>query len=440
MERQGLVVRKVSPGSIAHQLGVEPGDRVVRINGRPVRDIIDYRFYACAEKLAVNLLKRSGESWLLDIEKDFEDDLGLAFTAGFSGRIKRCQNRCIFCFLDQMPGGMRKSLYFNDDDYRLSFTAGNFVTLTNVSPRDLERIREQRLSPLYVSVHATNPAVRKKMLSNKRAGEIMDQLRFLARAGITVHAQAVMCPGINDGPELARTIEDLTGLWPAVSSLAVVPVGLTRYREGLYPLRPYLPGEAKGIISLVQKWQRTCRSLFGNPFVFAADEFYFLAGETFPPARDYAGFPQRENGIGLVRLFFQEWAAAVRRLPPRLDRPKKVTVATGVLGARVLAKAVGRLNAIENLQVQLIGITNRFFGETVTVAGLLTGQDLLAALKGRDLGDFVVIPAVMLQEEDLFLDDLSLAELSRLLGVPVQKAKGPGELCRLLTENSPGGG
>ena len=174
MERQGLVVRQVSPGSIAHQLGVEPGDRVVRINGRPVRDIIDYRFYACAEKLAVNLLKRSGESWLLDIEKDFEDDLGLAFTAGFSGRIKRCQNRCIFCFLDQMPGGMRKSLYFNDDDYRLSFTAGNFVTLTNVSPRDLERIREQRLSPLYVSVHATNPAVRKKMLSNKRAGEIMD--------------------------------------------------------------------------------------------------------------------------------------------------------------------------------------------------------------------------------------------------------------------------
>lgn len=434
MSKQGLVVERVSPGSIAHRMGVEPGDRVLKINGRPVRDLIDYRFYTCGERLQVDLRKHGGQNWLLDVEKDYEDDLGLVFSGSALGRIRRCRNRCIFCFLDQMPKGLRASLYFNDDDYRLSFTEGNFVTLTNVTRADLERIAEQRLSPLYVSVHTTNPALREKMLNNRRAGKIMEQLGFLARSGITVHAQAVLCPEINDGAELDRTIGDLAALWPAVRSLAVVPVGLTRYREGLFPLRTYTREEAGKVISLVRSWQRSCRAHFGNPFVFAADEFYLLAGEKLPPARDYAGFPQVENGVGLVRLFFLEWAGAAKRLPSSCFKPKRAAVVTGVLGEQVLKPVVKRLNAIENLEVQLIGLASRFFGGKVTVAGLLTGEDLIAGLTGRDLGELVVVPAVCLRGgDDLFLDGLSLAELSRYLGVPAVKAKGPAELCRLLT-------
>ncbi|MEW5899246.1 MAG: DUF512 domain-containing protein [Bacillota bacterium] len=432
MIQNGLPVEKVAAGGIAHQLGVEPGDRIVEINGQPVRDIVDYRFLSCGEKLNILVVKPGGESWLLDIEKDYEDSLGLEFGPRELGRIKRCRNRCIFCFLDQMPRGLRSTLYFNDDDYRLSFTQGNFITLTNVRREDLERIAGQRLSPLYISVHTTNPVLREKMLNNPRAGKIMEQLRFLAGAGIEMHAQAVLCPGINDGPELARTISDLYSLWPAVRSLAAVPVGLTRYRDKLYPLRIYNKEEAREITGLIRKWQRACRRRGGRPFVFAADEFYLLAGEPVPPAKDYAGFPQLENGVGLVRLFWDEWAAAAKKLPAGLARPRKVTVATGKLGEEILKPVVGRLNEIENLEVQLIGVTNRFFGETVTVAGLLTAQDLLAGLAGRKLGDLLIIPAVMLREkDDVFLDGLTLPELARRLGVPAAKAGGPRELCRL---------
>jgi len=433
MIQKGLVVEKVSAGGIAHRLGVEPGDQVVEINGQPVRDIIDYRFLSCAEKLNVLVVKAGGESWLLDIEKEYEDDLGLTFGARELGRgFKRCRNKCVFCFLNQMPGGLRRSLYLNDDDYRLSFLHGNFITLTNVRQEDLERIANQRLSPLYISVHTTNPALREKMLNNRRAGKIMEQLRYLAGAGIKMHAQAVLCPGINDGPELARTIDDLCGFWPAVRSLAAVPVGLTRYRDKLYPLRVYNQEEAREITGLVRKWQRVCRRRVNNPFVFAADEFYLLAKEPVPPAKDYAGFPQLENGVGLVRLFQDEWAAAAKKLPAGLKRPRKVTVVTGELGMEILKPVVRRLNEIENLEVQLIGVTNRFFGETVTVAGLLTAQDVLAALAGRALGDLLIVPAVMLREkDDLFLDGPALGELARRLGVPAAKAKGAQELCRL---------
>lgn len=434
MIQEGLTVEKVSPGGIAHQLGVEPGDRVIRINGQPVRDIIDYRFLSCSEKLNVLLVKAGGEKWLLAVEKDYEEGLGVEFGPNELGRIRRCRNRCIFCFLDQMPKGMRDTLYFNDDDYRLSFIQGNFVTLTNVTGRDLERIAGQRLSPLYISVHATNPVLRAKMLNNPRAKKIMEQLAYLAGAGIQMHTQVVLCPGINDGPELARTIGDLYGLWPAVRSVAVVPVGLTRYRNDLYPLRTYTKQEAQKVIALVKKWQRACRRRGGNPFVFAGDEFYLLAGEPIPPAKDYAGFPQAENGIGLVRLFLDEWAKAAGKLPARLPAPRKVTLVTGKLGEQVLKPVAERLNKMENLTVRLVGITNRFFGEKVTVAGLLTARDLLSALAGRDPGDLLIIPAVMLREEDgLFLDDVPFLEFARRLGFPVAKARGPEELCRQLT-------
>lgn len=438
--QEGLTIEKVFPGGIAHQLGVAPGDRIVRINGQPVRDIIDYRFLCCSQKLNILLAKPGDENWLLDIEKDFEDDLGLAFGPNELGRVRRCRNKCVFCFLDQMPPGMRKTLYFNDDDYRLSFTRGNFITLTNVRRPDLERIAAQRLSPLYISVHATNPVLRAKMMGNPRAQKIIAQLNYLARAGITMHAQAVLCPGINDGPELARTIGDLFGLWPAARSLAVVPVGLTRYRDNLYPLRTYNKEEAQKVITLVEKWQRACRKKCGYPFVFASDEFYLLAGEPVPSAREYADFPQVENGVGLVRRFFDEWVRVAKKLPSGLLYPRKVTIATGKLGAQVLEPILSGLNRVENLEVQLIGVTNRFFGEKVTVAGLLTAADLLSALAGKDLGELLIIPAVMLREEDdLFLDDVLLGEFARRLGAPVAKAKGPAELCRLAVNYSAAG-
>lgn len=437
MAREGLRVEKVSFASIAYQMGVEPGDRIVGINGQPVRDIIDYRFFSSGEKLNILLVKASGENWLLDVEKDCEDNLGMEFGPGELPRLQRCQNKCIFCFLEQMPKGMRSTLYFNDDDYRLSFTQGNFVTLTNVHRQDLGRIARQRLSPLYISVHTTNPVLREKMLNNRRAQKIMEQLTYLARAGIQMHTQVVLCLGINDGPELSRTIGDLYGLWPAVRSLAVVPVGLTRYRHKLYPLRSYNQEQAREVIVLVRKWQRFCRRRGGNPFVFAGDEFYLLAGEHIPKAQSYAGFPQVENGVGLVRTFFDEWTKVANKLPAGLPYPRKVTIATGQLGEQVLQTVVKRFNEVKNLKVQLVGVANRFFGGKVTVAGLLTAKDLLSALTGKDLGDLLVIPAIALRsEDDIFLDDLSFGEFARRLRLPVAKAKGPVELCRLVSNES----
>jgi len=427
------MVDKVFPGGIAGQLGVEPGDRIVRINGQPVRDILDYRFLIADEKIEISLVKTSGKSWLLDIEKDFEDNLGLELNSNELGRIMRCQNKCIFCFLAQMPPGMRETLYFNDDDYRLSFTQGNFITLTNTARRDLERIARQHLSPLYVSVHTTNPVLRVEMLRNPQAGKIMEQLTYLAGAGVQMHTQVVLCPGINDGQELERTISDLSGLWPAVCSLAVVPVGLTRFRSELDSLGTYSPPEAGQIIREVEKWQRVCRRRHDYPFVYAGDEFYILADVPIPPAKNYADFPQLENGVGLVRLFLDEWNRLVKKLPSALENPKKATIATGRSAERVLKPVVKRLNGIKNLEVQLVGVDNIFFGGQVTVAGLLTSADILGALKPLDLGELLVIPAVALHEEkQVFLDGMPVEELGRCLGVKVAGAKGPGDLCRLL--------
>jgi putative radical SAM enzyme (TIGR03279 family) len=434
MARQsGMIIAGVISGGIAHQMGIEPGDRIIMINDRPVKDIIDYRFLTCDQKLAVLLIKRNGERWILDIEKEFEEDLGVDFWQDGLGRIRRCRNSCIFCFLAQMPGGMRKTLYFNDDDYRLSFIHGNFITLTNVSRQDLERIVTQRLAPLYISVHTTNPILREKMLNNRQAERIMEQLSFLARGNIQIHTQVVLCPEINDGPELERTISDLYSLWPAVRSLALVPVGLTRYRESLFPLRAFNREEARKVLTLVEKRQNMYRRQSGYPFVFASDEIYFLAGVPVPDQEHYGDFPQTENGVGLVRLFLDEWMEVAESLPEGIDSPRKVIIVTGVSGERVLSPVVERLNRVRNLKAMLCGIVNRFWGEKVTVAGLLTAGDLYDALVGSDLGDLVVIPSVMLKSADLvFLDDLRVSELSHRLGVPVAVVNGPRELAAVV--------
>lgn len=432
MEDRGLLIAHVAPGSIAAEMELAPGDRLISINGTQVRDFIDLRFLETEENLSIEVITAGGEEWVLEVEKDYDQDLGLEFADGGFGHTKRCSNRCVFCFVDQMPPAMRKSLYIKDDDYRLSFWSGNFITLTNAGEQDLERIARQRLSPLFISVHTTNPGLRAFMLGNKRAGLIMEQLRFLASAGIEMHAQIVLCPGINDGRELENTVADLAGLWPSVSSLAVVPVGLTQFRDSSYPLRTVTPAEAKQVVKWVTLKQDEYLKSLDNPFVFVSDEFYLLAGEQVPPSELYAGFPQLENGVGLVRLFWEEWEEVEQDLPLEVE-PHEVSIATGVLGAMIMRQVAARLNKIKGLKVHLKTIENQFFGQRVTVTGLITGQDLINQIDSRMIGDLLVLPAVMLkQEEHLFLDDLTVADVAEQLKTRVAVVKGPRQLVDVL--------
>lgn len=433
MRDRGLIITSVADNSIADELRLQPGDVLLQINGQEITDILDYQYLIADENLQVLVQKYNEEHWLLEIEKDYDENLGLAFQDGGWGSTRRCGNKCIFCFVDQMPRQMRPTLYIKDDDYRLSFAQGNFITLTNIGPPELERIAQMRLSPLYISVHTTNPALRRQMMGNPRAAQVMDQLRYLAEAGIRMHTQVVLCPGINDGAELSRTISDLGELWPAVRSLAVVPVGLTAHRRGLFSLRSYNEPEARNVLQEVQRWQKVFASEYKYPLVFASDEFYLLAGIPVPPAENYGGFPQTENGVGLVRLFMDEWRQSAGKLPERIEYPVNCSLVTGKLAGPVLAPVVAGLNRIDGLQAELHVLENVFFGKTATVAGLLTGQDLLAGLAGRDLGDRLFIPAVTLRDGDhVFLDDITLEELSSRLKVPVSPVDGPDELVRTL--------
>ncbi|HBX24318.1 MAG TPA: radical SAM protein [Desulfotomaculum sp.] len=431
MQTPGLVVKDVDLDSIAAELGVEQGDTILQVNGTDIEDIIDYKFYCADENLQVLVQKNNGEQWLLEIEKDFDETLGVNFDSEGIGRTRRCQNKCIFCFVDQMPAKMRPSLYVKDDDYRLSFAQGNFITLTNTGTAELDRIARMRMSPMYVSIHTTNPDLRPKMMGHARAGRVMDQLQFLAQAGIEMHTQAVLCPGINDGDELERTIGDLGSLWPAVRSLAVVPVGLTAYRRGLFHLRPYQPEEARAVVDQVHRWQKIFQSQYEYPLVFASDEFYLTAGVTVPSAARYGGFPQTENGVGLVRLFKDQWSRARRQLPGAVTKPLRLAVVTGSLAGPLLQQVVDELNCIDEVEAVLYVLKNNFFGHNVTVAGLLTGQDLIDGLTGHELGDKVFIPSVMLREgESTFLDDVTVEELSRRFGVPVIPVDGPKDIVR----------
>jgi len=435
VEQLGLRIFRVEPGSIAGELELEPGDRIIKINGEPIRDFIDFRFQEAGEYLNVTVKKQNGDYWELDIEKDHDERLGIDFGRHGFGRIIHCSNKCLFCFVDQMPPTMRKTLYVKDDDYRLSFWNGNFITLTNLGNSELQRIARQRLSPLYISVHTTNTELRERMLGNKRAGLVMEQLKYLAAAGIEMHTQVVLCPGLNDGKELARTAEDLASLWPAVKSMAVVPVGLTRFRQNCYPLRVFSHDEAAKLVQWVGLKQDEYLSRLGNPFIFASDEFYLLSGEQIPPAQRYAGFPQMENGVGLVRLFTDEWEKVKSRLPKEVPS-LKVTLATGVLGEKILKPVAARLNAVKGLDVSIKVIKNRFFGEQITVAGLITGRDLITQLEQGKIGDLLVLPAVMLKKDEaVFLDDLTLNDLARHLKTPVVVAEGPQQLVEIITSD-----
>jgi putative radical SAM enzyme (TIGR03279 family) len=433
------VIMNVTPGSVADRAGLKPGDKLMAVNGQPVRDDLDFQFLTADEDLDLNVVHANGQSSVLNLHKEFDAELGLDFggKATYDG-IYTCHNNCIFCFVHQQPRGMRPTLTLMDDDFRLSFMHGNFITLVGMAEEQWDRIFEQKLSPLYISVQATDDDLRAFLLGTDKARGIMKQLGELAEGGIQFHTQVVSCPGLNDGPHLDRTVTDLTSLGDAVLSISVVPVGLTKYREGLYPVRRYTAEESGVMIDQIEAWQRKLRPEFGTVLVHASDEWYVMAGREVPPADVYEDYGQLENGVGMIRLFLEQMKMTTDRLPEALPAPRKITVATGVLATETLQRAAAWLMAhVQHLTVEVVTIQNEFYG-TTTVAGLLTGQDIVRQLRprGEGLGDMVVLPAVAFRETDgRSLDNLPLEEISVLLGgVPVAIAGTPAELADKATD------
>lgn len=430
--RPALVTR-VLPDSIAAEIGFEPGDRVVKINGQRPRDLIDYQFLCTDEELTLEVLDAAGKTHTLEIEKDYDDDLGLEFeTALFDGLIQ-CNNHCPFCFIDQKPPGMRQTLYLKDDDYRLSFLYGSYLTLTNLTQKDWDRIAQMRLSPLYISVHATDPAVRVRLLKNPRAAQILEQLAWFRSHQLQVHIQVVLCPGINDGEHLQRTLLDLAkfhrGEIPTVASVAVVPVGLTRFRPPEDELVPVTPAKAREVITQVQALQTQFRQQLGSTFAWLADEWFLIAGQELPSESDYEDYPQIGNGVGSIRQFLQQFTIAAQQLPAQLSAPRTLTWVVGNAVELAFQPVVQRLNQVQGLTLNLVAIASDYWGQTMTVTGLLTGQDILPALQSRDLGDGVLIPAVMLKDEETrFLDDWTLTDLATTLNTTIWKVGGLDEL------------
>lgn len=430
------VIASVAAGSLAERLGLAPADKVRRVNGRRIHDIIELSFALAGEKVVLEVEKANGRTVRYNIEKDYDENLGLEFESAVFDAIRPCANRCVFCFVDQMPAGLRSSLYVKDDDYRLSFLFGNFVTLTNFGLADLSRVARLHLSPLYVSVHTTDSELRQRMMGNARAGEIMMQLRQLAEKGIDMHTQVVLCPSLNDGAYLDQTIADLRSLWPHVQSVAVVPVGLTRYRDNCPPIAAFTMSEAETVLQQVSRWQERLQQEIGTRFVYLADEFYIQAGWDIPPYEAYEGFPQLENGVGLVRSFLQEWAA---NTPPRrrvYEQPLRLTVVCGVSAAPFIEHLVAAVQEL-NLTVRVLPVENRFFGSTITVTGLLTGRDIIAAVADADAdgGDGLILPGVALRSgENVFLDGLTPDDVARAVHRPVRVAHGAAALRSLLAD------
>lgn len=412
-------VEKKSP---AARHGICAGETLVAINGHPIRDVLDYRFYETESELTVRVANACGVQREVHLHKSQYAFLGLEFETYLMDQQRRCRNNCVFCFIDQMPPGMRESLYFKDDDDRLSFLFGNYITLTNLTQEEVNRIIAMHISPINVSVHTTNPELRVKMMGNRFAGQALDYLYQLAAHGTKINTQLVLCPGLNDGKELERSLHDLKKLAPAVQSIAAVPVGLTKYREGLPNLQPFDKESAKRVIDTIEAFAEECRAEFGTGLAYAADEFYLKAERPLPPEEKYDGYPQLENGVGsitLLRTQVLELLTDVSQIV--LQNPRRVSVVTGEAAAPLLRELTEQAQKhCPQLCCTVHAIQNVFFGEQITVAGLITGGDILQQLAGKDLGDEVLLPSVMLRREgDLFLDDISLAEIEEKLGVPV---------------------
>lgn len=431
------LITKVLPNSIAAEIGFEAGDRLVSINGDRPRDLIDYKFLCADEFLEIEVLDTKGKTHQVEIEKDYDEDLGLEFETALFDNLIQCNNRCPFCFIDQQPPGKRQSLYLKDDDYRLSFLYGSYLTLTNLTQREWDRIEQMRLSPLYVSVHATEAEVRIRLLKNKRAGQILDQLKWFKKRRLQIHAQVVVCPGINDGVHLETTLRDLakfhTGDVPAVASVAVVPVGLTRFRPAEDELTSVTPEKAGEVISQVQKLQAEFSQKLKSNCVWLADEWFLIAGEELPPESHYEDYPQIDNGVGSIRLFLKKFEEAAKNLPPQVSPARKFTWVVGNAVELAFQPILERLNQVKGLQVNMAAFPSRYWGQSISVTGLLTGQDLLENLQGKDLGDGILLPALMLKHGDTkFLDDMTVEEVAEKLGTrifPVSGVEGLIEGC-----------
>ena len=427
------VIKEVYPGSIAEEMEIEPGDVLLSINNEEIGDVFDYRYLIKDEYVEALIRKPDGEEWLLEIDKEYDDDLGLEFENSLMSDYRSCSNKCIFCFIDQMPPGMRETLYFKDDDSRLSFLQGNYITLTNMKERDIERIIRMQLAPINISVQTTNPELRCKMLHNRFAGETLKYMQMLYDGHVEMNGQVVCCKGVNDGEELVRTLDDLAGFLPFLRSVSVVPAGITKYRDGLFPIGLFTAGEAGEVIDMIESRQQGYFEEYGLHFIHASDEWYITAGRDFPEEERYDGYIQLENGVGMMRLFINEFNEAFEALlgspeyetlAETLDRT--LTIATGKLtGPTIRGFAEQLMRAFPRLHIHVYDIRNDFFGETITVSGLVTGQDLIRQLKerreaGEDLGGALHIQSNMLRVgEQVFLDDVTVQDVERELNMRV---------------------
>ncbi|MBO4457551.1 MAG: DUF512 domain-containing protein [Butyrivibrio sp.] len=440
--KNGHLIGKVEEDSIAEELNIEPGDRLLMINDQEIKDIFDYQYLVQDEHLEVLIVKQDGEEWILDIDKEFDEDLGIEFDNGLMDNYRSCSNKCIFCFIDQMPKGMRDTLYFKDDDSRLSFLQGNYVTLTNMSDSDIDRILKYHLSPINVSFQTTNPELRCKMLGNRFAGEALKKVDRLCApgTGIELNGQIVLCKGVNDGAELERSISDMTKYIPNLQSVSVVPVGLSKFRDGLYPLEPFNGEDACVVIDMIEKWQKKVYDEHGIHFIHASDEWYFLAGRDFPEAERYDGYIQLENGVGMMRLLLDEYGEALNVLTSEhadeiASVKREISLATGRLVYPCIKQIAERaMDVCPGLKVHVYEIVNEFFGERITVSGLLTGQDIIKQLKDKDLGSMLYLPENLLRSgEDYLLDDYRIGDIEKELGIDIGISKCDGhELAALL--------
>jgi putative radical SAM enzyme (TIGR03279 family) len=420
MSIQPAKISRVVPDSIAAELGFEVGDAIVSVNGQAPRDLIDYQFFCADEFLALEVLDTKGRKHDVELEKDYDEDLGLEFETALFDALIQCTNRCPFCFIDQQPPGKRESLYFKDDDYRLSFLYGSYLTLTNLPDREWDRIAAMRLSPLYVSVHATDPEVRTRLLKNPRAGLLLDQLQWFQDHDLQIHAQVVVCPGINDGDQLTKTLTDLArfhqGEFPAVISAAVVPVGLTRFRPDEDALIPVSRDLAERTIAQVQALQQQFQTDYNSTFAWLADEWFLIAHQPIPAEKHYEDYPQIGNGVGSIRLFLKEFEAAAMALPLSLDRPRRLTWIVGNAVEQAFAPVCDRLNQVGNLTVEMAALNSGYWGQEISVTGLITGQDIVAALKDQSIGDGLLVPSLMLKlHTTLFLDDMTVEQVAAAL-------------------------
>lgn len=405
----------VAPDSLSADIGLKAGDEIITIDGDNIRDYIDFQYKTAENFFVLGVKKQNGEFKKIEVERNFGEKLGLEFDNIIFDQLKSCNNDCIFCFLKQSPSGLRSSLKKQDDDYRFSFLQGSFITLTNLSEKEFERIIRLHLSPLNISVHTTNPHLREKMMNNPIAARIIEQLKRLDETGISFNTQVVLCPGINDGDELNRTIRELSTLYPSLNSIGIVPVGLTKFREGRYPLQSYTSEKAKQVLKQINLWQKKLKGKYDENYLYAADEFYFLANKEIPEFEDYNDFPQIENGIGLTRLFWSGFTELKSSISSLNVKKRKIGIVTGELGKKALMPVIQEFNRMKKVFIKVIPVENNFFGPRVTVTGLLTGQDILTTIKKIDTFSNIILPGVAVNDKGYFLDDMNIVDLKSCL-------------------------